>query len=68
MLGRHFRFLQGEDLGQSVQYAPRRAVETGQPVTSLVRNSRKDGTAFIGELILSPLRDESGAVTDFLGF
>ncbi|THF84375.1 PAS domain S-box protein [Deinococcus sp. KSM4-11] len=68
VIGRNCRFLQGEDRDQSARHDLRHAIATGQPVTAILRNYRKDGSLFLCEVTLSALRDEDGQVTHVMGF
>ena len=45
----------------------RRAIRDGQPFTTELLNYRKDGTPFWNELSVSPVRDEEGRLTHFVG-
>ena len=68
ILGRNCRVLQGEDRDQAARHDLRRAIGAGQPITVMVRNYRQDGTPFLNEVSLTPLRDGGGAVTRVMGF
>ncbi|SFS20464.1 PAS domain S-box-containing protein/diguanylate cyclase (GGDEF) domain-containing protein [Granulicella pectinivorans] len=67
VLGRNCRFLQGTDRNQPGLVHLRNAVREGTPITTVLRNYRKDGTPFWNELYLSPIRDLTGCVTHFVG-
>jgi two-component system cell cycle sensor histidine kinase/response regulator CckA len=67
MMGRNPRFLQGNDRDQPERKLIRDAMAAKEPVQVIVRNYRKDGTLFIEELTISPVRDESGEVTHMIG-
>ena len=67
-LGRNCRFLQGDDTDQSGIQEIRNAVASGAEVTVLLRNFRKTGDAFCNELTLSPVRDDDGLLTHYIGF
>ena len=67
-IGRNCRFLQGQDLGQPGAEAIRQAVTQGRSVTVTLRNYRKDGTLFHNELSISPIHDQAGVVTHYVGF
>lgn len=66
-LGRNCRFLQGADRHQPEIEDVRAALRAGRPCTVTLRNYRKDGTLFYNRLEMSPVRDEHGVVTHFLG-
>jgi two-component system, cell cycle sensor histidine kinase and response regulator CckA len=67
VLSRNCRFLQGKDTDRAALARIRGAVEAGEPCTVELLNYRKDGTTFWNELSVSPVRDESGRVTHFVG-
>ena len=60
-------FLQGDDNHQSAIAILRRAVEEGRHCRVRLRNYRKDGSCFVNELSVSPVYDEAGALTHFIG-
>ena len=66
-LGRNCRFLQNGDKCQPGLDAIRLALKQGRATRVLVRNYRKDGTAFWNELALAPVWDEAGELTHFIG-
>jgi diguanylate cyclase (GGDEF)-like protein/PAS domain S-box-containing protein len=67
VVGRNCRFLQGPDRGQPALEEVRAAIREERDCLVVVRNYRKDGTLFWQELSISPVRDESGRVTHFVG-
>ena len=67
VIGRNCRFLQGDDVDQPGREIVRRALARCTPCRVTLRNYRKDGTAFLNELRLSPVRDDAGAVTHYVG-
>ena len=67
VLGRNCRFLQSDDRNQSGIEAIRTAIADGREVTTVLRNYRKDGSAFWNEVCISPVRDENGHVTHLIG-
>lgn len=67
VIGRNCRFLQGPDTDPNVVQRIRQTIETAQPCTVELINYRKDGTPFWNELSISPVRDESGELTHFVG-
>jgi diguanylate cyclase (GGDEF)-like protein/PAS domain S-box-containing protein len=67
VLGRNCRFLQGDDHDQADLQRLRSAIEAGEESAVLLRNYRKDGTLFWNNLRVSPVRDDSGAVTHIVG-
>ncbi|WP_449285413.1 EAL domain-containing protein [Marinobacter sp. PE14] len=71
--GRNCRFLQfgrcsvpdnsdNEDLARI-----REGLRSGQKISGVLRNFRKDGSPFWNELIVSPIRDNEGNVSHFIG-
>ena len=66
-IGRNSRFLQGPDRDQPDLERLRKAIETGTEASALLRNYRKDGTLFWNNVQISPVRDESGAITHYVG-
>lgn len=67
VLGRNCRFLQGQDTKQKDVTLVRDAIRLGQECRVVLRNYRKDGSLFWNELHISPVRDETGVVTHFIG-
>jgi PAS domain S-box-containing protein len=66
-LGRNCRFLQGKDHDQPGVRAIREALKLGTSTRQLLRNYRKDGTLFWNSLQISPVRDEAGKITHYVG-
>ena len=66
-IGRNCRFLQGEDREQPALRELREAVREGRGCRVVLRNYRKDGTLFFNELYVSPVHDEEGRLTNFVG-
>jgi PAS domain S-box-containing protein len=67
ILGRNCRFLQGEDRDQPAVEELRACIEAGQECRVVLRNYRKDGTLFWNELYVSPVHDDEGSITNFVG-
>ena len=67
VLNKNCRFLQGTDVKQLGLDTLRQAMREGQPCLVKLRNYRKDGSLFWNELSLSPVHDESGTITHFIG-
>lgn len=65
--GRNCRFLQGDDRDQPALDELRRAIREGEERRVVLRNYRKDGTPFWNELYVSPVFDEAGRLTNFVG-
>lgn len=66
-LGRNCRFLQGDQIDQPGLTLIREALRQGREVKAIIRNYRKDGTAFWNELSISPIRNHEGRLTHFVG-
>lgn len=66
-IGRNCRFLQGADRDQPDLDTLRKAIEVGFPCEVTLRNYRRDGSMFWNRLRLSPLFDEDGSVSHFVG-
>ncbi|MCU0515297.1 MAG: PAS domain S-box protein [Oscillatoria sp. Prado101] len=67
VIGKNSRFLQSKDRNQPGLKKLRQAIKEQRECYLTLRNSRKDGTIFWNELSVSPVRDESGNVTQFIG-
>jgi two-component system, cell cycle sensor histidine kinase and response regulator CckA len=67
VLGRNCRFLQGRDTDPSAVAQLREAILAGEPCTVELLNYRKNGSPFWNELSISPVRDDSGRLTHFVG-
>jgi PAS domain S-box-containing protein len=67
VLGQNCRFLQGEDRDQPALDELREALREEQESRVVLRNYRKDGTPFWNELYVSPVHDEEGRLTNFVG-
>ena len=67
ILGRNCRFLQGRETDPEAVALIRTAILFAEPCMIELRNYKKDGTPFWNELSMSPVRDESGRVTHFVG-
>ena len=67
VLGRNCRFLQGEDREQAQLEQLRAALAEGEGCRVVLRNYKKDGTLFWNELHVSPVHDDEGSLTHFVG-
>ena len=67
LLGRNCRFLQGKGTDPAAVAQLREAIATGQACTVELLNYRKDGTEFWNSVTLSPVRNDAGRVTQFVG-
>src|SRR6267378_505872 len=66
-IGRNCRFLQGTDTDQPGLEEVRIALREGKETEVVLRNYRKDGNLFWNQLKISPVRNEAGEVTQFVG-
>ncbi|MFL6031404.1 MAG: SpoIIE family protein phosphatase [Rubrobacteraceae bacterium] len=66
-IGRNCRFLQGEDRDQPAIEELRACIREGQECRVVLRNYRRDGTRFLNELYVSPVHDDAGNLTNFVG-
>ncbi|MGE3315025.1 MAG: PAS domain S-box protein [Planctomycetaceae bacterium] len=67
ILGRNCRFLQGPLTDPQAVQALHNAVRNERPCTVEILNYRKDGTTFWNEVSISPVRDEKGVLTHYIG-
>lgn len=67
MLGRNCRHLQGNDTAQPALENIKQAIRNQTNGYAVLRNYRKDGSLFVNELFVSPIKDANGKVTHFMG-
>lgn len=67
VLGQNCRFLQGDDHDQLGLEVLRKALKKGSSCKVTVRNYRKDGSSFWNELNISPIYDDQGQLTHYIG-
>jgi len=67
VLGRNPRFLQGEDSEQDELGKVRAAMGAGGDYCGVLKNYRKDGTLFWNQLRMSPVFDDAGHLTHYVG-
>ncbi|CAD5378451.1 EAL domain-containing protein [Pseudomonas sp. OF001] len=67
VLGRNCRLLQGSETRQPGVNEIRRCMTEQREVHVVLRNFRKDGSAFWNDLYIAPVPDEHGLVTHFIG-
>jgi methyl-accepting chemotaxis protein PixJ len=65
--GRNCRFLQGPDTDPAALTEIRRAIREQRDCHVVLKNYRKDGSPFWNELTISPVRDDRGDVTHYIG-
>lgn len=61
------RFLQGDERDQIARQAVRAALNEGRHCRQVMRNFRKDGTAFWNELSITPVYNDSEKLMYFIG-
>ncbi|MFW9264492.1 PAS domain S-box protein [Nostoc sp. CALU 546] len=67
VIGQNCRFLQRTDTQQSALNELRSSIQAGTSCKVVLRNYRKDGTLFWNELSISPIHDENGKLSHFIG-
>lgn len=67
-LGQNCRFLQGPNTDPETIEDLRTAIADQEPITTELLNYRADGTPFWNEVTVTPVEDERGDVTHFVGF
>ena len=67
VIGRNCRFLQGGDLHQPGLIAIKAAIGNCINGYAILRNYRKDGSMYVNELFISPVKDGKGELTHFVG-
>lgn len=61
------RFLQSGDRNQPGLHAIHQAILDNQPCRQIIRNYRKDGSAFWNELSITPVFNEADQLTYYIG-
>jgi phosphoserine phosphatase RsbU/P len=67
LMGRNLRMLQGRGTDEHDREVIRTAVHQGHACEVIIRNYRKDGQSFWNELQLSPVLDDDGHVSHYIG-
>ena len=67
ILGKNCRFMQGEDREQEGINIIRDALKTGESCQVILRNYKKDGSLFWNDLSITPIKDNKGSVTHYIG-
>lgn len=67
VIGRNCRFLQGTETDTAAVQRIKDAIYAGEGCTVELLNYRKDGRPFWNELSISPVLDDSGKLTHFIG-
>jgi two-component system sporulation sensor kinase C len=65
--GRNCRFLEGNERSQPALSIVREALRNRRKGVAVLKNFRKDGTPFWNELSLSPITDDEGQLTHYVG-
>ncbi|KZX48124.1 PAS domain S-box protein [Haloarcula sp. K1] len=68
LLGKNCRMLQGENTDPESVATMRDAIDAEERVTVELRNYRKNGTEFWNRVRIAPVRDDDGAVVNYVGF
>ena len=67
ILYRDCRFLQNEERDSRALSELREAIDNGKPSRQILRNFRKDGTAFWNELSITPVYNEADRLMYYVG-
>lgn len=65
--GKNCRFLQGKEPNEVTIKQIREAIASKQEVSVILKNYRKDGSGFWNNLFLSPVPDDEGVITHYIG-
>ncbi|OLZ39308.1 hypothetical protein A6E15_18095 [Natrinema saccharevitans] len=68
IIGRNCRFMQGPETDPEPVAEIRDAIDNEEPVSTVLRNYRNDGEIFWNHVTIAPIRDEDGAVSNWVGF
>ena len=68
LLGDNLRLLQGPDTASEPVADLREALDIWAPVIVELRNYRQDGSMFWNRLALAPIADETGTISNWVGF
>lgn len=67
VIGRNCRFLQGPNTDRGSVRRMREALRERRPITEVLLNYRRDGTAFWNQISISPVHDGDGELVNFVG-
>ncbi|MBN3910601.1 MAG: PAS domain S-box protein [Nostoc sp. NMS1] len=67
VIGQNYRFLQSADIQQSALNELRSSIQAGTSCKVILRNYSKDGILFWNQLSISPIHDENGNFSHFIG-
>ncbi|WP_426174099.1 sensor domain-containing protein [Massilia sp. TWR1-2-2] len=66
-IGRDSRFMAAPGMDSEARLLLRRAIDERREVNVTFRNQRKDGVLFWNDLTITPVADEKGRITHFIG-
>lgn len=67
VIGANHALLSNKSTPESIYQAMWAAITAGQPWSGRLVNRRKDGSKYLADLLVQPVIDASGAVTNYLG-
>ena len=67
LLGRNYRFLEGEAANQLALDLSGDSLDESKSIRAVLRSYRKNGESFWCELVIDPIRDDAGQLTHFIG-
>ncbi|MBJ2172891.1 PAS domain S-box protein [Aureibaculum sp. A20] len=67
IINKNCRFLQTDDRDQESIEQIRLAIKEGKSCKTILRNYKKDGTLFWNDLSVTPIKNNEGVVTHFIG-
>lgn len=67
IIGHNCRFLQAQDRSQDERFFIKNCIEEEKECRVEIRNYRKNGNLFWNELYISPVKNENGETTHFIG-
>ncbi|TAN70338.1 MAG: PAS domain S-box protein [Methylobacter sp.] len=67
LLGHNCRIMQNNDRDQSGVTELRAALQSNRDAHAIFRNYRKDGSLFWNEIYISPIQDQQGRITHYVG-
>ncbi|NES74142.1 MAG: PAS domain S-box protein, partial [Okeania sp. SIO2D1] len=67
VIGRNCRFLQGTDTNQPEIQELKQAIAAEKKCSVVLQNTRKDGSKFWNEVTISPVYDDFGTLTHYVG-
>ncbi|MBX0287040.1 PAS domain S-box protein [Haloarcula salinisoli] len=68
IIGNNCRILQGPGTDDEGVRTLREGIDAQRPVTAQILNYRRDGTPFWNRITVTPIADDTGTVTHYLGF